>query len=1079
MLLPPRLGLVALLIFVAAGYCACTVTEGKLRPPYTQPVIQTSHKDAVHPESGAKVSVLPVSFNPTVAEPFLTPATLMDGERSTGKAITPQHIFTNAALRLVFDVPNPGLDFVINLTSAKYPLIRDPNGTLWHSVLPSKIEVVKQNSKYTYDVGNINVKSYQSQSESVELVAGAPGADAECFTLKACCAVNTSHYRKYELRDSPVPPYVCTGVPIPYSLRQFTFNVDSTVQFREVAESASCEMKTHRWTEGSAVCTANSNTVLAGVTASPPYRLPSSGYSLCRQGGNLTNSEFGSSPIPVVFTAFCSESRCIGYTPENYRRDRGSCADYPLGFYTSADENNTNQFSSFEENAAGLWPYFFKDCKWIDDVTMSSSTTIQDISLQCDVPASTGWSLSYENFSAHLTDTIAPLFPIGRPTRVSGQYVSPTDKDTVLFEVEYVSFSSFKASRWTFRICTERRCAIPTVPMVGGVGHYPKVMRVNISASKLGLSASLSEPAVSVEVYSATTPMTSPFRTLLAPSVVHVDKAATPFPQDTVNMTLARDPPERVPSPYAASTSGRINSRVLCEGDYRFSTATNSCQPLTDKDCAKKYRGRRSKFDPVTKACAYSVPPLNGPLVFKPLTEPKPPRTYSPEELRAILQTVKLPKFLRTMEKSYEVYERQMERWENRPVTSSPVQASPAAATGATPVASAAESAMTYIKSPMPGARGLSITCIAATCVLWTVALMRDVLEKVFGIGPWHDQRRCALAEGAVKCWHWLGGACANVHKDPRPPQRSAESNTTATSTTAQHPAPRSTIQSGEHANPTHQKRKGKSATFTTETPMQSTRTVLHTAPREPVTPAPFQPNDPIATPQHERQDSGRKRRLPRSQKSRDAQQKHRQGVPAGATRPPSSWGDARPYVSAAHPPAYDVFGCPSAQHAPFGSGAEFTSPKDMPFMGGDYTSQRVWLSDEGVGFGYVPAAFTRPHSASSQRCYSCPPSPYPASSPRRRGGTLSRMSTAQYRLPATPRTIPLFLSFVSIRRQRRTPASPAPRRRRRLRGSMRSLRSPRCGSPPVWRCSRRTRMAHTMTTAREQHPLKRAAHAT
>lgn len=962
------------------------MSAGQLRPPYTSPVIQTWHDDAVHPESGAKASVLPVSFNATVADPFLTPAILMEGLRSTGKAITPRHIFTNAALRVVFDVPNPGLDFFINLTSATYPLIQDLNGTLWQSVLPAKIEVVKQNSKYTYDVGSLSVKSHRSQSESVEVVAGAPTADAECFTLKACCALNSSYYQKYELVDSPVPPYVCTGVPIPYLLRHFTFDVDSTVKFRESAEGASCEMRANRWTEGSAMCTTDSRVSLAGVTASPPYRLPSSAFSLCRQGDNLTNSESGPSPIPVVITAFCSESRCIGYTPANYRSDRSTCLNYPLGFYTSADENNTNQFSSFEGNAAALWPYYYNGCRWIDDVTMSSPTTIRDISLQCDVPASTGWSLSYENFSAHLTDTIAPLFPIGRPTRVSGQYVSPTDTDTILFELEYISFSSFKAGRWTFRICTSQKCATPTVPVAGDTGHYPNVMRVTVSASQLGLSASPREPAVSVEVYSAITPTTSPFRTLLAPSVVYVDTAATPLSQDTMNITLARDPPERVPSPYAASTSGGTTSQVLCEGDYRFSTVMNNCQPLTDKDCATKYRARRSKFDPVTRACAYPVPPLNGPLVFKSLAEPKPPRTYSPEELRAILKTVKLPQFLRTMEKLYEDYEWEMVRWEGGPVRLPPGRAAAAEDTGVAAVAAADESGVTYInESPMPGARGLSVTCISATCVLWTVALLRDVLQKLFAMGPWHGQRQCGFFASAVSCCHWLRGACAKDRNEARPQQRSATSNTTVTPTTVQASAPRSTTQSGQsgqHANPALQERKGQGATLTAETPLESTRKSPHGGPREPATSAPFQPRDTTAIPQRKRQDGGKKRHLPRTHNSHDAEQEHRQSVPAGATRPGSSWGDARPDVSAAHPPAYDVFGFPEAQHVPFGSGPGFAAPGDMPFFEGDYTSQRVWFSDEGVGLGYVPAAFARPHSASSHRCHSGPSSPYPASSP-------------------------------------------------------------------------------------------------
>ncbi|KAG5506278.1 hypothetical protein JIQ42_07896 [Leishmania sp. Namibia] len=993
MLPPPRPCLVALGIFLLVGGCACTVVQGKLRPPYTKPVIQTSRDNAVDPESGARVSVLPVSFSTTVADSFLTPATLLEGTRSTGKAIAPEHIFTNAALRLVFDVPNPGLDFAINLTSAHYPLIQDPNGTLWRSVLPSKIEVLKQNTKYTYDVGNLSVGSYQSQSESLEVVAGSLAADVECYTSKACCAVNSSYYRKYELVDSPVPPYVCTGAPIPYLLRHFTFTVDSTVKFRGAAERASCEMKANQWTGESALCVTNSSTVLEGVTARPPYSSPSRVYALCRQGDSLTSAESKSLPIPVVATSFCTGNQCIGYTPANYRRDRSTCMNYPLGFYTSADGNNTSQFSYFEKRAAALWPHFFNDCKWIDDITMSSPTAIQDISFQCDVPKSTGWSLSYENFSAHLTDTIAPLFPIGRPTRVSGQYVSPTDKETILVEVEYVSFSSFEAGRWTLRICATMRCIAPTFPVAGDTGHYPSVMRVNVSASKLGLSTSPHEPVVIIDVHSAITPITSPFRTLLAPSVVYVDKAATPSSQDTVNMTLARDPPERVPSPYAASTSGKTTSRVLCQGDYRFSTATNNCQPLTDSDCATKYRGRRSKFDPAAKACAYPVSRLSDPLVFKPLAEPGPPRVYSPEELREILKTVKLPQFLRTMEASYEEYERQMAQREGRSVRPPPRRAAPAEDTGVTAAAAAVEAGRAYDdNSQMPGGRGMTIACIATTCFLWTAALLRDVLSKWFAVGPWHDQRPCVFVEGAAHCWHWLRKESAEIHRAQRPRQRGHTSGTAATPTTARASVSRSTTpakRGGGGATPAPSRRNENAATFTTATPSPSLSTAKppRVAPGEPVTSAAFKAKGPTATPQHEGQGSGQRRRRARAYHGRGAEQEHWQGVPAGVRRPASPWPDARPFVSAAQQPVNDVFSFPEAPHAPFGSESDFAAPGGMPFMGSDYMSHGVGFSDEGAGVGYVPGAFARPRSAFPRQWHSRSPSPYPDSfppSPRR-----------------------------------------------------------------------------------------------
>ncbi|KAG5484973.1 hypothetical protein LSCM1_07052 [Leishmania martiniquensis] len=747
------------------------------------------------------------------------------------------------------------------------------------------MEVVKQNTKYVYDVGNLSVGSYQSQSESAAVVAGTPAADAECDASKACCAVSSSHYRKFELVDSPVPPYMCTGAPIPYLLRHFTFNVDSTVRFREAAEAASCEMKANQSTGESATCTVNASAVLEGVTASPPYTLPSRGYALCRQGNSLTSAESRSSPIPVIASSFCSGNQCISYTPANYRRDRSACMNYPLGFYTSADGNNTSQFSSFEKDGAALWPNLFKGCKWIDDITMSSPTTIHDISFQCDVPKSTGWSLSYENFSAYLTDTIAPLFPIGRPTRVAGQYVSPTDTDTILVEVEYVSFSSFKTGMWTLRICATRQCITRTFPVAGDTGHYPSVMRVNVSASRLGLSTSPYGPLMVIDAYSAITPITSPFRTLLAPSVVYVEKAVTPSSQDTVNMTLARDPPERVPSPYAASTSGKTTSRVLCEGDYRFSTATNDCQPLTDRDCATKYRGRRSRFDPAARACAYPVPLLKGPLLFKPLTDPGPPRVYSPEELRDILRTVRLPQFLRTMEKSYAEYERQRAQREGRLVRPPSRQAEPAEGTDVAAAAVAEEPRRAYTDgTKVPGARGLTITCIVTTCVLWTVALLRNVLSKCFAVGPWDGERPCAFVEGAMHCWRWLSRAGAEGHKRQRPRQQGNASSAAAPPTTAWASASQSTTQenwSGGRAGPAPKKRKGKGTSFMAATSSPSTVTAPHEAPGEPVSSAPFKAKSPEAAPQHERQGGGQRGRRPRAYHSRGTEQEHWQGVPA------------------------------------------------------------------------------------------------------------------------------------------------------------------------------------------------------
>ncbi|KAG5510289.1 hypothetical protein JKF63_07617 [Porcisia hertigi] len=972
-------------VLLALGSWVCIAAEGKVRPPYTEPVIQTSHGTAVDPESGARVSVLPVSFNVTAAEPFLKPAALLNGTQSTGKAIGPEHLFTNATLRLVFDVPNPGLDFVMNLTSARYPLIQDPNMTLWRSVLPSRIEVVKQNSKYTYDVGNLSLKSYQSKSESVEVVAGVPKGDADCYTSKGCCAVNSSHYRKYGLVDSPVPPYACTGSPIPYLLKHFTFKVDSAFRFRETPEVASCELKMNQLGEDLVACTGNSTVAMQGVAANPPYNSPSRGYSLCRRGGNLTNSASESPPIPVVGLSFCTGSQCIGYTTANHRSDRSTCKTYPLGFYTSADGNNTNQFSSFEKKAAGLWPYYFDGCRWIDDVTMSSPTEIADMSIQCDVPQSTGWSLSYERFSAHLTDTIAPLFPIGRPTRVSGQYVSSADKDTILFELEYVSFSSFKGARWTLKFCAAGQCVTSTVPAAGDTGHHPSVMRVNVSASALGLTASPQETPVSVEVYSATTPITSPFRSLLAPSVVYVEKALTPSSQDTVNMTLARDPPERVPSPYAASTSGKTTSRVLCEGDYRFSTVTNDCEPLTDKDCAIKYRGRRSKFDLATRACAYPVPPLNGPLVFKPLADPKPPRMYSPEELRAILKEVKLPQFLRTMEKSYQEYERQMAQGEGGRLTGLPPggAAPNRGGTGVVAVAADDESDVEgNIEPDLPGVRGATIFFISATCALWTVALLRDVLSKLLGVGPWRSEPPCAFAAALRRCLGSLSEARENSQAGERPQPQ-------GTSTAGQLPSSGNTTSSGRvdgRVDSAFNRGKGRGATFATDPLQQRTAGPRSpAAPRQTTAAASRRAREPIKTPQHERSHGGEGGRTcpPRTHDSCYARQKYQQNSPTGPTQTASPWGNAYPNASAAPLPTYHASGFTEAPHAPFGREARFAFTGAMPFLGGNYRNPYACFADTEGGLGPAPAAHPPSYSASPQQCwYNFPASPCPPPHP-------------------------------------------------------------------------------------------------
>lgn len=738
----------------------------------TSPVIHTTLPDAVHPETGKTVHVLPVDFNVSVTDAFDKPVMIMPGPVTYAADIAPTPIFANASMRLLFDVPNPGLDFVLNLTSDAYPVLQDPNGTLWKSIRPSRIELVKRNSKYTYDVGNLSVASYQSQSESVSVIAGVPTADAECYTTKACCAVNGSYYRKYTLTNSPVPPYVCTGAPIPYLLRHFGFDVDSTLSFREEVDSVSCALRANEAGE-SVTCPKSPVAALAGITADPPYNTPSTAYALCREGSTLTNASLEASPTPVVATAFGTTRQCLGYTPANYRTDRSTCSNYPLGFFTSADGNNTNQFSYYESRAAVQWALNFNGCHWIDDVTMSSPSTITDMGFQCEVPESTGWSLTYANFSGSLTDTLVPLFPVGRATRISGRFLSPDDKDTMQFEVEYVSFSSFTGGSWTMRVCTTTHCATPAFPPAGNTGYRPSVMRANVSAAALHLPAGETRPPVSVEAYAVMTPLASPFRVLLSPSVIFVEPAAAASSQDTVNVSLARDPPERLPSPYPAINTTK-GSRVLCQGDYRFSAVTNACAPLSDTECLVKYLGRRPTFDPVAKACKCVAPLLNGPLVYRPLPIAPPPRFLTLDEIRAMLRAAKVPQFLRSMNETFPDAD------SSASTATEQIQAAQLETTGGQVTAaaasdtSAADPPITYInESSVPGARALTITCIVLTCLLWAVALLRDVICKCLGVGPWRGQPPCAVVAVLLRGCQRLCQSCAK--RSPGPQQETQE----------------------------------------------------------------------------------------------------------------------------------------------------------------------------------------------------------------------------------------------------------------------------------------------------------------
>ncbi|CAD2220947.1 hypothetical protein ADEAN_000847100 [Angomonas deanei] len=324
---------------------------------------------------------MPVSFHVEVNEDF--------GQQKTLEKTFP---VTSGFFHLAFDVPNPGLDFSLVLSSTEYPLIKDNAGHFWKSKADLQIAFNKEDSIFTNPTNDVQVFTYQSKSESEEMLLGSMTDDEECSSKYACCTQNSTHYAKYKLVDSPVPPYVCAGPAISYGGMVFNFQTLSSFTTIKGEDTEMCVLEaTSQFGYDLNSCKGDSlSTSVSRIDFS--FANPSTGYALCRPGQSLTDTTFSDSPFPVVGTSFCETRTCIGYTEENYRKDKAKCEKRALGFFTSLDTNNTNQFSSFEKGSASQWSLIFPNCKWTNSITMSSPTTLKEIKLQCDVPPSNNWS---------------------------------------------------------------------------------------------------------------------------------------------------------------------------------------------------------------------------------------------------------------------------------------------------------------------------------------------------------------------------------------------------------------------------------------------------------------------------------------------------------------------------------------------------------------------------------------------------------------------------------------------------------------------------------------------------------------
>ncbi|KPI86518.1 hypothetical protein ABL78_4420 [Leptomonas seymouri] len=959
--------------------CLLTLTEAKLRLPYTTPVIRTNHSTVVDLETGKVVAAFPVNFTVAAAGCFANAVELMNGSYLSGATVVQTHIFTGANMSLVFDVLNPGLDFVMQLTSDEYPVLQDQYGSLWKPVAPLKLEVIKRETKYTYNVGSVGMTSYQSQSESVMTLAGELRYDPECHRTKACCSLNTTNYRKYALVDSPVPPYACTDRPLTYDLANFSFEVTGSVACGGVVAASTCGFSSNEASRPSVRCSSK-ELLMDSVRVSPPYSTPSSGYALCRRGSSLTDPSYESSPIPVVCTGFCSTKCCLGYTAKNYMKDRANCLDYPLGHYTSQDGNNTNQFSFYESAALGYWQVSFRGLSWIDDVGMSSSTTVQNISFQRDVPASRGWSLVYANFPLPLTDTLRPLFPIGRPTRVSARFNDATSPTAIVVTVEYVSFSNFTGANWTIQTCVAAFCGASEFPAAAASSRYPTLAHATVHLSSLGPTRQLLPSEVVVTVTCRTTPTANPFHTLLQASRVAVEAAIKPSATQTVNASLAREPLQNVPSPYAASLGAHATSRIICQGDYRFSTVTGACVPLTDGECAVKYRGRRTIFNTTTRACFCQAPRLTRPLEYRPLPDPLPPPKFTEENIRALMKSLKLPQFLQTMERSIEVHDATAKRQRGRPAqakrdASLPTEAAKTAtakglqssvkATAAAADTSAAPATSDADFSLPEGYDGFYELCIVYTvvaCVAWVFIIFRDVIYKMCGVGLWANDELETKQRPAP--WHTPASASPAAETpatQPWAPLSPLPAHPTPTASTSRAAAQPQTLLPDE-GNGAEERSSARKSNERVKAPTRA----MHSA-RAAATPAPRSPASPDTVPQPLASDV-------RQHRQSSAPQMHHRSDKANCAKPRrhASHDGRPPCTPRRTAPVWE--GAPSAAHVT--SPQRFAAGQHTPFgyTNGDFAPGDASLRDgytrRSGGYAYVPAPHAFAVDQEGQRWY-------------------------------------------------------------------------------------------------------------
>ncbi|CUF62802.1 membrane-associated protein, putative [Bodo saltans] len=249
----------------------------------------------------------------------------------------------------------------------------------------------KANTKVRFTMQRALVKSYYPVSEYMFQVPSdatlcTSGTSAAAAAGYKCCLISASssatgsaYYEVYSL-SSAVEPTTCTvNASIVYLDHYHTMEVGYVWWGTKGGGAGTTLYRGGMWYQGSIslVVKGDVRSALIGITNTTTpgvvsvsrdatiLTIPPSApdQQLCRNGGFLSNAA-QPEPFLVYNYAFGYSSRQVGYNITQYVIDR-QCNGAPLGYYTSNNGNNSDQFSSWR---ARTTTYVFVPLAWRNDL---------------------------------------------------------------------------------------------------------------------------------------------------------------------------------------------------------------------------------------------------------------------------------------------------------------------------------------------------------------------------------------------------------------------------------------------------------------------------------------------------------------------------------------------------------------------------------------------------------------------------------------------------------------------------------------------------------------------------------------